>query len=71
MTLDAKRSSGAMKAEDWRNNLSALEYAGVVLTGLKTVVGIAPFGSQLQACIDLAQAIVNNVKVRRAVIPDK
>ncbi|KLO08695.1 hypothetical protein SCHPADRAFT_908435 [Schizopora paradoxa] len=62
MALEAKSSSGSLKVEDWWKNLSALEYAGVVLTGLRTVAGVAPFGSQLQACIDLAQAIVNNVK---------
>jgi len=61
-SLEEKSKAGDLTVKESWNSLSALDYAGVVLKSLKTVAGIAPFGSQLQACIDLAQAIVDNVK---------
>lgn len=62
--MDSKSSTSSL-SQDSLSGLNALDYAGVVLTGLKSIAGVAPFGSQIQACLDIAQAIVDNVKVRR------
>jgi len=67
MEFDTQSSRGSLIVDKSWNSLSALDYAGVVLTSLKAVARIVPFGSQLRACIDLGQAIVDNVKNMRSI----
>ena len=63
LLFNGTTSTGGFNDAYQPQSSKTLSHALSVLSGLKKVVGLAPFGTQLQACLAIARTIVRNVQV--------